>query len=45
MGKFKPVKKGKGKRATPSGAVPCVMIVLLGILLLSLLFWAILRSS
>ncbi|MBI4904828.1 MAG: hypothetical protein HY820_14400 [Acidobacteria bacterium] len=46
MAKFKPVKKGGGKKqpANP-GALPCVVIVISGILLLSMLFYWVLSSG
>jgi len=46
MAKFKPVKKGKkSKTAAPSGAIPCVVLLISGIVFLSLLFYVILKSS
>ncbi len=45
MAKFKPVKGKKAKARGPAGAIPCVLLVVMGIVLLSLLFWAILKSS
>ncbi|MBS1829247.1 MAG: hypothetical protein JST93_28350 [Acidobacteria bacterium] len=45
MSKFKPVRKG-GKTETPKpGAVPCAILIISGIALLSLLFYAALSSS
>jgi hypothetical protein len=45
MGKFKPARKKKSKTRQPSGAIPCVILLISGIVLISLLFYAILRSS
>jgi hypothetical protein len=44
MGKFKPARKKKSKPTKPGGAIPCVIVLLSGIVLLSLLFYAILKS-
>ena len=45
MAKFKPAGKKK-KTANPRpGAIPCILVVVLGIVLISLLFYAILRSG
>jgi hypothetical protein len=45
MAKFKPAggKKGPAKRAT--SAIPCVLLIVAGIVLFSLLFYAVLRSG
>lgn len=44
MAKFKPVRKKEAK--TPArGAIPCVILVLSGMALLMLLFFAMLKSS
>ncbi|MBI4874556.1 MAG: hypothetical protein HY822_07985 [Acidobacteria bacterium] len=44
MGKFKPAKpKGKKLPGKP-GAVPCVVVVLSGMVLLSLLFYLVMSS-
>ncbi len=46
MAKFKPVKKGGGKAGPVNpGALPCVIIVIGGILLVSALFYAALSSG
>ena len=41
------VKAARKKKKTPGNlqALPCLFLVLMGILLLSLLFWAVLRSA
>jgi len=44
MAKIKPARKDKAKKKAPPGAIPCAILVILGIVLLSLLFWAILKS-
>jgi hypothetical protein len=44
MAKFKPV-KAKKKTPPARGAVPCIILLIGGMALLTLLFWAILRSS
>jgi hypothetical protein len=38
-------KKKKLASATPGGAVPCIVLVVLGLILMSLLFYAMLRSA
>jgi hypothetical protein len=45
MAKLKPAKGGKRKKRSIAGAIPCVVFVLSGMALLSLLFYAILRSA
>lgn len=46
MAKFKPAKgKKKGRAAGMSGAIPCIVIILLVIALISLLFFLALRSG
>jgi hypothetical protein len=46
MAKFKPAgKKKKGGTARPGGAIPCLILVVMGIALMSLLFYGILRSG
>lgn len=44
MGKFKPAGK-KTKPPPRPGAVPCVILVISGMVLLSLLFYSILKSA
>jgi hypothetical protein len=44
MAKFKPVRQ-KAKKAPAPGAVPCVILILTGMILLSLLFYFVLRSG
>jgi len=45
MAKFKPAKgKPKGARA-PQGAIPCVILVILGILLLMLFMYFVMKGS
>ncbi|MBI3683847.1 MAG: hypothetical protein HY235_26025 [Acidobacteria bacterium] len=44
MAKFKPVRQ-KPKPGPQPGAVPCVILVIAGMVLLSLLFWAVLSSG
>jgi hypothetical protein len=44
MARFKPAKAKK--KAPPSrGAIPCIILLISGMALLSLLFWAILKSG
>lgn len=45
MGKFKPVKKGPKGLPPKPGAIPCAIVILMGIVLLSLLFYSVLSSS
>ncbi|MBI3208631.1 MAG: hypothetical protein HYZ37_06995 [Candidatus Solibacter usitatus] len=46
MAKFKPAGKKKGgSGATGPGAVPCVILIVGGIILVTLLFYAILGSA
>ena len=46
MAKLKPAgKKTKTATARPGGAIPCIAVIVLGIVLLSLLFYAILKPS
>lgn len=46
MGKFKPAKKTKkSKSKFPTGAIPCVILLISGIALLTLLFYSILTSG
>ena len=45
MARFKAVGKKKAGLRPPVGAVPCIVFLVLGILLFSLLFFAILRSG
>jgi hypothetical protein len=44
MAKFKPAKAGK-KAPKKQGMIPCLILLLSGMALLSLLFWAVLRSG
>jgi hypothetical protein len=45
MAKFKAA-RGKDARKAPSrGAIPCVILILAGIVLLGMLFYSILKSS
>jgi hypothetical protein len=45
MAKFRMVGKKKAGVSAPGGAVPCIVFLVLGIVLFSLLFFAILRSA
>lgn len=45
MPKFKPVKKGGASGPPKPGAVPCAILIVTGIVLISLLFWAVLSSG
>jgi hypothetical protein len=46
MAKLKPAgKKKKTSNARPGGVIPCIFLVVLGIALMSLLFYGILRSG
>ncbi len=44
MAKFKPA-KGKVKAKSSKGAIPCLILILCGFLLVFLLFYAVMRSS
>ena len=44
MGKYKAA-KGKKKKESSRGAVPCLILLILGISLFSLLFYAVVRSQ
>ena len=44
MAKIKPA-RGKKKKKSGLEAIPCVVLIVTGIILLSLLFYAILQSS
>jgi hypothetical protein len=44
MAKLKPA-KGKKKKSSIAGAIPCLLLILSGIALMSLLFYAILKSA
>ncbi len=45
MAKFKPVKRKKTAAPSARGAFPCIFLLLMGMALLFLLFYAILKSS
>jgi len=45
MAKFKPVRRKDKNLPQKPGAVPCAILILTGIALLSLLFYAVLSSS
>ncbi|HXG34024.1 MAG TPA: hypothetical protein VNJ11_11705 [Bryobacteraceae bacterium] len=46
MGKFKPAKpKKRTKPSSAVGAIPCLVLLVTGIVLLSLLFYSILKSG
>lgn len=45
MAKVKPAARGKKKTRSNLEAIPCLLLILLGILLVSLLFYAILKSA
>jgi hypothetical protein len=45
MAKFKPVKKNQQGGPPKAGAIPCAILIITGIVLLSLLFWAALSSG
>lgn len=44
MAKFKPARSAK-KPSKTRGMIPCLILLLSGMVLLSLLFWAMLRSG
>jgi hypothetical protein len=44
MAKLKPAKKTKTKPRRALGVIPCAFLIISGIALLSLLFYAVLRS-
>ncbi len=45
MAKIKPVRGRKKKIVQPQGAVPCVILLILGFLLVLLLLYFVMRSS
>ena len=45
MAKFKPVSKTKRKTSKTRGLIPCLILIVGGIVLFSLFFYAMLRSS
>lgn len=45
MAKFRAAGKKKTAPKRPGGAIPCIILVVMGIVLMSLLFYAILRSA
>jgi hypothetical protein len=45
MARFKAAGKKKASSRSPGGAIPCIVILVLGMVLFSLLFYAILRSA
>ncbi|MGH9664316.1 MAG: hypothetical protein ACRD9L_07835 [Bryobacteraceae bacterium] len=47
MGKFKiaKAKRGKSTIASNKSAIPCLFLIVMGIVLLSLLFYLVLKSS
>ncbi len=44
MGRFKPV-KGKGKTSAPNQGVPCLIIVILGMLLVMFILYQVLKNA
>jgi hypothetical protein len=46
MGKFKPARgKAKGKTARPPAALPCVVLVLVGMVLVMLFLYFVMRNA
>ena len=45
MAKFKPVRGKKAPKSSSKGAIPCLILVISGMLLLSWLFYSILKSG
>jgi hypothetical protein len=45
MARFKPVREKKGTKTTARGAIPCLILVLTGMLLVSWLFFSMLKSG
>lgn len=45
MGKFKPSRGKKGKSARPPAALPCVILVLLGMVLVMLFLYFVMRNA
>jgi hypothetical protein len=47
VAKLKPAgkKKKRTTSAVPGGAVPCIVLLALGLILMSLLFWGMLKSG
>ncbi len=45
MAKLKPAGKKKTKTGRPGGAISCVVLVVMGIVLLSLLFYSVLKQG
>ncbi len=45
MAKFRAAGKKRAVAKRPGGAIPCIILVVMGIVLMSLLFYAILRTA
>jgi hypothetical protein len=45
MAKFKPPRGKRGRKGVPQGALPCVVIIIGGLVLLLLFMFLVLRSS
>ena len=45
MAKFKAAGKKKAAAKRPGGAIPCIILVVMGIVLMSLLFYAMLKTA
>jgi hypothetical protein len=45
MAKFKPAKGKKKSAATPQGAIPCIVMVILAIAVVMLLLFLVMKSS
>jgi hypothetical protein len=45
MGKFKPPKGKRGRKGVPQGALPCVVIILGGMVLLGIALFLMLKYS
>ena len=45
MGKFKPARGKKGKAVRPPAALPCVILVLVGMVLVMLFLYFVMRNA
>ncbi len=45
MAKFKPIHKGKPKKSQTRGLVPCLLLILGGIALMSVFFYYMMKSA
>ncbi|MEZ5353699.1 MAG: hypothetical protein R2762_13755 [Bryobacteraceae bacterium] len=45
MAKYKPAGKSAAKKSSTRGVIPCLLVIVGGIVLMSLLFYAMLQSA